>query len=121
MNDYSGPASGLWSLRSLVLAFHSPPDSDFWRAPAQKLPVERADYDIFIPQIRWRIRGQKQSGEVEVIKLDNEGNEPRPAADFTLLRRTASLLTCRPFRPDNSWLAYNLHRYSTLRPFCCPQ
>ena len=45
LDNYSGPASCLWALRSLIVAFALPSDAPLWRSPAGSLPVER--HDVF--------------------------------------------------------------------------
>jgi hypothetical protein len=117
LDNYSGPGSGLWSLRSLVLAFYCPPDSDFWMAPLEKLPIEQGDYKVFIPEIQWEIRGCKLTTEVQIIKGNNAGNAFRQMEKHTFLRKAAEFVTCLPFRPGNSYVKYKLHKYSSLHPF----
>lgn len=117
LDNYSGPASSLWSLRSLIVAFYCPPESEFWTAPLEKLPVEEGDYDIFIPEIGWRVRGDHCSRDVQISKVDNANNAPREMQRYGFLGRLAEYATCRPFRPGNNYLRYDLWRYSSLRPF----
>jgi hypothetical protein len=53
LDNYSGPASCLWSLRSLIVALHLPPEADFWTQDAAPLPVEQGDFERRIAGGRW--------------------------------------------------------------------
>jgi hypothetical protein len=118
VDHYCGPASPLWALRSLVVAFFHPWESDFWRSSERPLPVEEDNYEIFIPEIRWKIVGRKDTGEVEIILLDNIGKEVEAIRDYTWTRKIAGRLRGRPYRPNNRRYGYGLSRYSSHDPFC---
>lgn len=117
LDIYSGPGSPMWSTRSLTIAFYSPPDSDFWTSPLERLPVEQEDYRISIPAIQWEIRGIKQTREVQIIKKNNIGNQvstrTRPSRLYRLLTHVLGL----PFRSQDPYNQYELHTYSSIAPF----
>jgi hypothetical protein len=120
-DNYLGPASGLWSLRSLVLAFYCPWDSSFWTAPEEALPVEQGDYTIAVPDIGWQIVGCHETGEVKIVKMKRPDTPSRKADAFTFLRRTLAAVSGTPLRPMNRHIKYDLAEYSSLRPFCCEE
>jgi len=119
LDNYSGPASCLWSLRSLVLAFALPPSDHFWRSRPGRSPVDTADVDVRIPAIGWRIVGKKGSGFVSIINADSlrrgSGNELHTAGPMQRLRER---IFRRPFRPNNTAAKYRLPVYRGDRPFC---
>lgn len=118
LDNYSGPASCLWGLRSLIVAFALPEDSRFWTAPPGKLPVETASYSVKIPELGWTITGNHSTGTIEIHKL----GEPVPPnvalQDYGLVRRVASAVLWRPFRPENHEAKYGFDIYDSARPFC---
>lgn len=117
LDNYSGPASCLWSLRSLVLAFSLPADSPFWMAPMGRLPVEMGDYQITIPSLGWIVTGNKETQEI-VIHTGNPEKPERRISNYTAARRLAEFFLGRPVRPQNHSVKYDLPRYRSLQPFC---
>lgn len=117
LDNYSGAGSCLWSLRSLVLAFHCPESSPFWSAPLEPLPVECEDFLVAVPEIGWRIEGHRRTREVTIIKEANAGNPFRGLEPYSLVDRIKQNLLGKPYRPDNSYAKNNLQRYSSRRPF----
>ncbi len=121
LDNYSGPASCLWSLRSLVLAFYCSEDSPFWTAPVKSLPVEILDYCVSIPSLGWTIKGIKESQEV-IIDTGKSRRETRNIEDYSVLRKIVGFIAGRPFRPGNHFFKYKLPCYSSKEPFCgCSQ
>jgi hypothetical protein len=112
LDPYSGPASSLWSLRSLVMAYYYPPHHDFWTAPPRPLPVEHEDFSISLPGPRWRVTGCSATGE---IRVEIPANEGRPAAHFEPAGRVERLrcaLGLKP-RPANLEPKYDAPSYSS--------
>lgn len=64
LDPYSGAASGLWSLRPLILLLYASQQIDFWQAEESPLAIEQQDYDVSIPSIHLRIIGTKATQEV---------------------------------------------------------
>ncbi|MDI7259296.1 MAG: DUF2264 domain-containing protein [Thermodesulfobacteriota bacterium] len=116
LDNYSGPASCLWGLRSLVLAFYCPKDSPFWTTPASPLPVEVSDYCITIPSIGWKVKGIKETQEV-IIETGKIEKKRGAIKNYTWFHKTAGFLAGRPFRPRNNFVKYNLSRYSSKELF----
>lgn len=117
LDDYSGPGSSLWSTRSLTLAFYNPPHSYFWTAPLENLPIEQDNYEVFIPEIQWEIRGFKHTREVQIIKITKTGNFPRDRENPALLYRFFIFVLGLPYRSQDEYNRNELYRYSSLHPF----
>lgn len=114
LEDYSGPASCLWSLRSLVAAFALPDDTPFWRQPPQLLPVERGDYSITIPATGWTVSGRQSTATITVCT----GCSGEPALeDFSLRDRWRGLFSRLPHRPKNTAAKYRRARYDSNAPY----
>ena len=118
LDNYSGPASCLWALRSLIVAYYMPPDSTFWTASHGYLPVERSSYEIHVPTIGWTITGNKESGTIVLKKPGEAAGSEMPMSEYGAVRQLATALLWRPFRPDNSRAKYDLDSYSSAAPFC---
>ena len=125
MDRYSGPASCLWSLRSLVSAYALPADAPFWTNPTEPLPVEQIDYEVMVPATGWRIEGVHASGEIRLtFAADHHGRVPRRAWRVTahsLWRRLLEVVLRRPLRPYNTRAKYARSVYSSATPFCCDE
>ena len=117
LDNYSGPASCLWALRSLVVAFYQPPGSALWSAKPQPLPVEKAGYSVRIQPAHWTIVGNRNTGAIRIEK-PGAGAAPRPLEDYGLLRGLASTILRRPFRPPNLAAKYVSPVYDSAEPFC---
>lgn len=119
LDNYSGPASCLWSLRSLVVALYAPPDSSFWLAAPQKLPIEEGNYEFSIPEIQWSIKGNMDTGNIQIIKENNHDNVNRKMQENTIFRKVVGWILGRPYRPRNVYIKYKLHLYNSHKPFFC--
>lgn len=121
LDNYSGPGSCLWALRSLVLAFFCKKDSPLWTADPGRLPIEIADYCITIPSIGWTVTGFKETQEI-IIDTGKPGRSHGGVENYTMFHKIAEFLARRPFRPKNNFVKYKLARYSSKEPFCgCTQ
>ncbi len=116
LDNYSGAASCLWGLRSLIVAFYKVPDSPFWRAPAGRLPIETKDFAFTIAATGWRVIGKKASGTVEIDMPS--GTSDAALEPYGWWRKLASAVLWRPFRPDNTAAKYRSKKYESGRPFC---
>jgi hypothetical protein len=122
LDNYSGPASCLWSLRSLVAALDLPRDAAFWSQPAAPLPVEQGDFERRIAGGRWLARGDLSSKDVTIVN-------PTPMAEartrmdrFGVIDRILSIVRGVPRRPSNEGAKYGRASYRSVEPFCgCPQ
>lgn len=116
LDNYSGPASCLLSLRSLILLFAS--ETPIWQSAHALLPVENGDYEIWIPEIDWIIRGIKATGEILVIRNGVPCDQKVQIRPHSASRQIAGLILRRPMRPANEDAKYNLATYSSRKPFC---
>jgi hypothetical protein len=117
LDNYSGPGSSLWSCRSLVLAFYNPPESDFWMAPLERLPIEEEDYDLYIPEIGWRITGHKNTREVQMTKLSNAEVSSKAIGKLSYLNWFLVFVLGLPYRSEKRFPRYEARTYSSLHPF----
>jgi hypothetical protein len=117
LDNYSGPASCLWSLRSLIPAYYLPVTAPLWNTGGGKLPIELDNYAVRISTTGWTIIGDTGTGD---ITLTTSGTIDAGARldDYSLLRRVATSVLWRPFRPDNTKAKYHLRSYSSTTPFC---
>lgn len=118
LDNYSGGASCLWALRSLVAAFAIPEASAFWRKPPGKLPIECRSYTIEIPELHWTIEGNQETGSIQIHKPGLTEPPVIPLTSYTILRRIAGFLLGYPFRPQNQQAKYDFATYDSLHPFC---
>jgi hypothetical protein len=116
LDRYSGPASGQWSLRSLVLAFLHPDDAPFWTAPEQPLPMEVADYRREYPELGWVVEGDKAAGEVSISIPANPDLQDTPLQEHRVWRKAVEHLFHKPHQPHNYHVKYWRRRYSSRRP-----
>lgn len=115
VDNYSGPASALWSLRSLVAAFHLPRDSSFWTTPHELLPVEEKDFDISLDGPGWLVRGRKSEGSISIEVLANDPNASPSLHSFGISDYLKSIAA---LRPRNDEAKYGRRYYRSDRPFC---
>lgn len=117
LDSYSGPASCLWSLRSLVAAFVNPSTSEFWRSSGEPLPVERGDFRFDLNAVGWVVEGTATSGDVRILV---KGNTTYPCIEpYRYGRRLIDILLGRGQRPSNGDAKYQRRSYSAAQPFCC--
>lgn len=121
LDNYSGPASCLWALRSLVVAFDIPETSEFWSGQPKLLPVEMGDYEVRIEAPQWTITGDQRTGTIRLQKPGLPRNEVSGLSEYNAIRRAGSAILRRPFRPENHRSKYELNLYDSAQPFCgCP-
>jgi hypothetical protein len=116
LDNYSGPGSSHWGLRSLIPALLHPAGSGFWTAPATPLPIETGSYRLDLPELGWRVDGDTASGDIRITIPGNTGRNPR-LKPHTLGSRLTEYLQGRPKRPNNRAAAYGAEAYSTLDPY----
>jgi hypothetical protein len=114
IESYSGPASCLWSLRSLVAAFALPDNSDFWQSPPEPLPVELGDYRIEVAPPGWTIVGNQASGTVTLL-TGHKGFPPLAA--MSQGEKLLGLFFEKPPRPKNIPAKYCREKYVSTSPY----
>jgi hypothetical protein len=117
LDPYSGPASGLWSLRSLVAAFGHPTGDSFWRNPGTPLPVERAGFEIHLEGPGWIVRGDGETGTISIEVLDNPLDAAPRLEKVRAIQGLRSLAFGEALRPKNWAAAYGRRVYRSDRPF----
>ena len=115
VDSYSGPASCLWGLRSLIGALYLPRSNRFWTSPEQPLPVEVSDYSVQFPELGWTVRGTKP----DVIVIERSGGKSESLLkNVNPLISFLDIVTGHAHRPDNHEAKYGLSRYRSDLPFC---
>jgi len=115
LDNYSGPASCLWSLRSLIAALYLAPSDAFWQSPEEPLPVERSNYTIKFQQPGWIVRGSSP----DLIVIDRpSGGGPYPLKAEGPLLQAYDRLAKQAHRPENELAKYGGSEYRSDVPFC---
>jgi hypothetical protein len=121
LDNYSGPASCLWSLRSLIVALHLGPDAPFWTQDAAPLPVEQGNYERRIAGGRWIVRGDARTADITLVNPEPLPESQTRLAPYSLIDRALGAVRGTPRRPDNEPAKYGRAAYGSLQPFCgCP-
>lgn len=119
--NYSGPASCLWALRSLIVALYL--DGTAGRlldSPRQKLPVELGDFKVASEPPGWTLVGRQASGDVDLLISANPPDAVPALNRYGPVQRLAEWITRKPRRPDNHAALYGRGRYSTeAQPVAC--
>ena len=115
VENYSGPASCLWSLRSLIAAFAQPADNAIRTAAPEPHPVERGDFELSLAEPGWVLAGDMRTGSL-TIRTGHTGDPP--LEPHRLTDRVLTTLTGKPRRPKNEAAKYYRSQYGSSRPFC---
>lgn len=117
LENYSGRASPLWSLRSLVSAYYLKDCHIFWRNIPSRLPIEESSYNIYIPGPELNIEGYQDTSR---IVLTRRNSFPSPIfyentkfRKMSKLRKVMQKLLRRPLRHDNQKTKYGKKKYSS--------
>jgi hypothetical protein len=113
LENYSGAASCLWSLRSLVAAFALPDDHAFWASPPLPLPVEQDDYAVAVPPTGWIVSGNRSTAAITLTTQSHDMPVLEPAGALHLVGDWL----CKPRRPANTAAKYTRMRYDSLTPY----
>jgi hypothetical protein len=116
VDNYTGPGSCHWGLRSLTLAYMSGPDAAFWQETAERLPVETAAYRLELGKLGWTVTGNPVTQDI-VIAIGKNRRKSVAAESCSLSETIQEALLHRPQRPDNHALKYQLREYSAVAPF----
>ena len=121
LENYSGRASPLWSLRSLSLAFYSRESENIWKGVTEKLPVEKSSYDQNFLELGIRVTGDYQSGEITLypnLKRDFPDREiGKVFKRMSKIRKLLQYFLKRPLRIENYDVKYRLRKYTSSAPF----
>jgi hypothetical protein len=113
---YSGPASCLWALRSLVVAFALDRELDLFATARAPLPVERGDFSVTDPATGWTIAGERATGRVVLTIADNPEGAGPPLQPYGAKARALEWLLHKPRRPDNTPALYQRRTYASDAP-----
>jgi hypothetical protein len=114
LEDYSGPASCLWSLRSLVVAFALPDDHALWQVKPEPLPVEHRDYRIAVGPTGWTVTGKQTTG---VVTIETGHTDAPDLEKPTLADCILGPFSRKPPRPKNIPAKYYRDRYPSSAPY----
>ena len=89
LQNYSGRATPLWSLRSLSLAFYLAPDHKLWKTETEQLPINTSIYERFFVNLNNRITGNTVTKEIFTIPNYKESSVVQKLE--TTLKRMFSL------------------------------
>ncbi len=117
LDPYSSPASSLWSLRSLIMAFYYPENHSFWKADAEPLPIEKSDFEFTLTGIGWKVTGEKSSGTIQIEILSNPIGARPELKPFKTIQALQNLAFGKPQRPKNLEAKYGRRFYRSDRPF----
>lgn len=118
LENYSGPGSCLWSLRSLIPAYWLPWQAPFWQVQTEPLPVEKESYCVNVPSTGWTIRGDRESRVITVEPGDGSAPDRIQLRRYGLVRRILAAMYRTPQRPDNYEAKYGQRVYRSDPPFC---
>ncbi|NBD33559.1 MAG: DUF2264 domain-containing protein [Cyanobacteria bacterium] len=113
LDNYSGPGSSLWSLRSIIAAFYVDKFVPLWQSIPELLPVETSDFSHTCKSIGWNIRGFSATKTVELNIIRNKDNCYFPIKKYGSANRLLEITFRRPFRPNNVKALYYRPTYST--------
>ncbi|MBE0592604.1 MAG: DUF2264 domain-containing protein, partial [Gemmatimonadales bacterium] len=116
LDGYSGPASCLWSLRSLVVAYYAETLRPMFDAPREPLPVERGDFSVRADTPGWTIEGSRADGHIRLRIDANAGNDPAPLRAFGIGNSLREWLAQAPRRPENGAALYGRPEFSSAEP-----
>ena len=114
--SYSGPASCLWALRSLVVAFALDRELGLFAAPRSPLPVERADFSVTQPVTGWTLSGTRATGRIVLTIASNPEGDGPARVPYGTKHRALEWLMHKPRRPDNTAALYGRRQYASDAP-----
>jgi len=113
---YSGPASCLWSLRSLVVAFALDGPLNLFASGREALPVERGDFRVSAEAPGWTVVGTHETGKIELFVHGNPSDGGGSLVHYGWPHRAKEWLLKAPRRPDNKAALYGRPSYASDRP-----
>ena len=117
VDPYAGPASSLWSIRSLVMAFYYGPEHGFWQSRSGYLPVELEDYSLTLTGPDWKVTGKQETGAIKIEVLANPVGSSPPLDPFGRIQILQNLAFGDPPRPKSLKAKYGRRFYRSDRPF----
>jgi len=121
LENYSGRASSLWSLRSLTIAFLQKPEGEFWTCKPGKLPIEEESYKIDINGPEFTITGDHKTQVIELYRNKTyfrDKNSHKDIKKLSCLRVIIQALLRRPLREEHLNIKYGRKKYTSNNFFC---
>ncbi|HIF9409421.1 TPA: DUF2264 domain-containing protein [Photobacterium damselae] len=116
-DNYSGPASGFWSLRGLNIALYCGDRIGLWEAKEQPLEIEKESFMFSLKGPNMLVIGVKETQEVNVIFKNDYIKEQTPLsrklASQPILKRWQEKVSGRAERPKNNLLRKGVTSYSS--------
>lgn len=117
IDNYSGPASSLWSLRALNVALFCGNKINLWEAEEASLEIEQGSFEFDVPAINMKVLGIYETQEVIGI-FKNEYIAEQSPLSRRLLTQSAwhelkEKVTGRADRPKNNLLRKGVTCYSS--------
>ncbi|MEA3381945.1 MAG: DUF2264 domain-containing protein [Pseudomonadota bacterium] len=112
LDEYSGPGSSLWGLRSLILLLQGETYKEFSQTIDNSLSVEVSDFRENIESIGLIVTGNKEQGTVEVEWSDREFISVF-IERYRFWDKLKEFLSQRPQRPKNDIFKNKLKTYSS--------
>lgn len=116
-DNYSGPASSLWSLRALNVALYCGDRCGLWRAQALPLPVEQDDFTLMVSPIGLQLQGIMETKEVVALfrfeYADQQSPLTRRLEPQSRWYRLKEWVIGRAERPKNNLLRKGITCYTS--------
>ena len=112
VDEYSGPASSLWGLRSLILMITAENKFNCAAVESRLLPCELNDFKFNIPAINLTIQGVAEGQVVNAVWEDRKETEPA-WEPFTIMKQVKQALSQKPQRPKNGVVKNTLAKYTS--------
>lgn len=122
LENYSGRASSLWSLRSMIIALIIKDNSAFWNKDKEALlPVEKKSYNMAFHSVGIHLIGNRGSREI-TLKLEKSimgacDENSGPYKEMTFVHKALQKILKRPLRPSNMNHKYGRATYSNINLF----
>ena len=113
LENYSGPASPLWSLRSLIPAIAFGAEGGLWTAPGDSLEVEKSDFSLFLNAPKWRVSGDKASGNVRITTA--AATNDNKLSGRSVFRIIKDVVRGYPSRNENKPYKYSNRSYDSIK------
>lgn len=117
VDNYSGPASSLWSLRGLNIALYGGERMGLWEVDEAPLEIEKQNFDFEIPSIEARIIGAFKTKEVTVLFKSDYADEQTPLSrkleEQSVISKWFEIIIGRANRPKNNLLRKGVTCYTS--------
>tara|TARA_R110002050_G_scaffold224120_4_gene360089 strand:- start:3107 stop:4528 length:1422 start_codon:yes stop_codon:yes gene_type:complete len=116
-DEYTGPGSSLWGLRSLILLLQASLDSELFDAEDELLPVEKGNFIKGIKSISLKLEGVKKSGAVSATWLNRPNSCNTHVEKYGWNLQLKEVISQKPHRPKNHNVKNALKQYLSMKPY----